>query len=179
MLPPLEHIEKDAALSCSVLTELRDYWLKLCGDRPMPARQEIDPVEIPRLLRHLALTDVYDDPKNQSGLPWKFRYRLIGTMIVSIAGRDNTGKWLDEELYGKNLDRMLWAYRECARASSPLAVREAVLFATREWVVVEVIMLPLGNENQGLETILVGLDAIDDSVEKPNEGTSFVLNWRL
>lgn len=178
MLAPLKHIERDAPITCGVLIELRDYWNRLRGDRRMPARQDIDPVDIPRLLRHLAMADVFADPKQDAAHPWAFRYRLIGTKVVGIAGRDNTGRWLDAELYGDNLDRMLWAYRQCVKTAAPVVVREAVLFATREWVVVEVILLPLGDDDSEVATILVGLDTIELDVEKPKRGTSFLLNWQ-
>ena len=30
--------------------------------------------------------------------PYRFRFRLVGTLIVNYAGEDNTGKWFDERL---------------------------------------------------------------------------------
>jgi len=48
----------------------------------MPARRDIDPPEIPKLLPHLTLIDRVDG---------KLRYRLVGTEVTQAMGRDLTG----------------------------------------------------------------------------------------
>lgn len=60
------------------------YWQRLRGDRTMPARRDIDPVDIPGLLPYVLLVDVDDEPV-------AFRYRLVGSIIVSRSVRDYTG----------------------------------------------------------------------------------------
>lgn len=62
-----------------------DYWNAKRGSRPMPARRDIDPTEIPDLLPYLVLTEVLQEP------PW-LRYRLVGTRQVALRGRDPTGQ---------------------------------------------------------------------------------------
>lgn len=54
------------------------------GQRTMPRRQDIDPIEIPDLLPYLVLTEVLPEA------PW-LRYRLVGTRQVAIRGHDPTG----------------------------------------------------------------------------------------
>jgi hypothetical protein len=66
------------------LFDLYRYWLEKCGDRAMPARQDIDPAEIPALLPYLTLVERVGD---------KFRYRLVGTAIVREVGIDPTGSF--------------------------------------------------------------------------------------
>jgi hypothetical protein len=73
----------------------------------LPARQAIDPVEIPRLLPHLLITDIERDPL-------RVRYRLVGTRVVEASGADFTNRYLDEcsfaaqpiltECYGRLVD---------------------------------------------------------------------------
>src|SRR5262249_55061756 len=58
------------------------------GQRRMPSRQDIDPTEIPKLLRNVMLIDVFRDPL-------KFRYRLVGTRVVDATGENRTGKCFD------------------------------------------------------------------------------------
>lgn len=71
---------------------LFEYWRsKHPGGDGLPGRQHIDPVDIPHLLPNVWLIDVGRNP-------YRFRFRLIGTQIVSYAGEDNTGKWFDERL---------------------------------------------------------------------------------
>jgi hypothetical protein len=71
---------------------LHRYWRDI---RPaqslMPGRQHLDPAAIPALLPTIRLYDVHRDP-------WRFRYRLVGTELVRVLGRDPTGSWFDDQL---------------------------------------------------------------------------------
>jgi hypothetical protein len=68
--------------------DLLSYWIAIHpGDR-IPARAAFDPMQIPRLLPNLVLTDVERDP-------YRFRVRLMGTGIVEGMGGDFTGRYLD------------------------------------------------------------------------------------
>jgi hypothetical protein len=71
------------------LRRLYDYWKKERGKRPLPARNDIDPVELRYLLGYLVLLDVLDGPR-------QFRVRLQGTELERWTGRDLTGKTLDQ-----------------------------------------------------------------------------------
>ena len=73
--------------------DLLTYWRgKHFGGKP-PARRDIDPIaEIPSLAGSLFLIDVEGE---------QFRFRLIGSEIVQWAGRDSTGKVIDEHLMQK------------------------------------------------------------------------------
>lgn len=68
---------------------LYDYWRSVHPAGALPGRQHIDPMAIPSLLPHLWMLDVQRNPL-------RFRFRLIGTMIVKFTGRDSTGLWYDE-----------------------------------------------------------------------------------
>jgi hypothetical protein len=62
--------------------DLYAYWLSKRGARIMPARSDIDPVDIPHLLPHLTIAERAGD---------QFRYRLVGTGVVWDSGREATG----------------------------------------------------------------------------------------
>ncbi len=69
--------------------EFYAYWRDKGGEKVMPSRADLDPLEIPRLLPSLFLIDVV------SGSPRRFRFRLVGTRIVELEG-EITNKFLDE-----------------------------------------------------------------------------------
>jgi hypothetical protein len=70
---------------CSPLVrEAWAYWNLKRGNRRMPSRKDIDPVEIPRLLSSTALVDVLRDPLD-------FRFRLLGTAIDNITSKNLRG----------------------------------------------------------------------------------------
>jgi len=74
--------------------ELFDYWLESAGQRPMPARSDLDPLKVPRLLPHLGLIDLREGVGG--GL-----FRLAGTRLHDIYGQEITGKCIDEVFSGE------------------------------------------------------------------------------
>ena len=73
--------------------EVFDYWLRSAGQRPMPARSDLDPLKVPRLLPHLGLIDLRDGV--DQGL-----FKLAGTRLRDIYGQEVTGKRIDEVFSG-------------------------------------------------------------------------------
>ncbi|MDA0262380.1 MAG: PAS domain-containing protein [Proteobacteria bacterium] len=66
------------------------YWRSKAKDGQLPARSDINPVDIPRLMPHVVILDVRREPVLD------FRYRLIGTYVVEHLCADRTGSWLSE-----------------------------------------------------------------------------------
>lgn len=78
------------AISHPLLHQLYEYWDSKRAGRAMPARHDLDPIEIPELLRHLILLDIMHDPL-------RFRVRLYGTGVTELHGHDLTGRFLYED----------------------------------------------------------------------------------
>ena len=70
------------------LAALYDYWDGKRAGRAMPARADIDPVEMRAWLGHLLLIEIAEDGR--------FVYRLYGTAFVDSFGVDMTGRSVDE-----------------------------------------------------------------------------------
>jgi hypothetical protein len=79
----------DEVVATGIGLELVEYWRSVLRDRTMPARRDIDPVDLNRLLPAVFLINVHTDPL-------RFRWRLVGTRIGDVEHREYTGKWLDE-----------------------------------------------------------------------------------
>ncbi len=104
----------EAAIADVRLRALFDYWREKRGDGAMPARADLDPLEIPTLLPIIGLVDVLDGGA-------RFRYRLIGTEIVDVDGYDPTGRFLDEVLPDSGYaDYLIGMFREVTRERRPL-----------------------------------------------------------
>jgi hypothetical protein len=71
--------------------KLETYWQAVRHGRQMPARRDVDPTALCRMLPNVFLIDVV-------GRPPRFRWRLIGTKIVDTMRAEHTGKWLDDTL---------------------------------------------------------------------------------
>jgi hypothetical protein len=80
------------APSAAPLLELAEYWRSKCSGRRLPGRAAIDPAEIRPHLPWMFMADVIDGGAD-------YRYRLLGTSIVSVNYRDVTGRSF-RELYG-------------------------------------------------------------------------------
>lgn len=70
------------------LRRFYSYWDGRRGVREMPARRDIDPVDIPWMLGFVTLHEVL-----QSG---NFRFRVDATHTANMFGVDMTGRTLDE-----------------------------------------------------------------------------------
>jgi hypothetical protein len=80
--------------STEPLRRLLQYWRSKCvGDR-LPARPDIDPVALAFILPNLFIMDVHADEEPHR----RFRFRLFGTELVRIHGRDLTGKTFHDTL---------------------------------------------------------------------------------
>lgn len=73
----------------SLHSALFRYWTEARGGRPMPARADLDPLEMKAALPYLMLIDVIGP---------EFRYRLVGTQVVQDFGRDLTGKTVGQQI---------------------------------------------------------------------------------
>ena len=84
----VREVKSVAAPSSERIRDLATYWQAKRGARFAPRRADIDPAEIPAHLPHLFMVDV---------LPGgEYRYRLVGSELVSRTGRDATGHILSE-----------------------------------------------------------------------------------
>ena len=167
----MDRIETNLPISSGILLEIRDYWTDLKQNRLIALKEDLDPAAIAQHLPYVGLVDVFHNPL-------RFKYRLLGTRITELAGRDATGKWLDAELYGDNTENMLWLFKKCATSRKPVAVREQIQFVDKSWVVIDVAAFPMGNIDGEITVILSAVDLSHMEAELPAPGTSYILNWQ-
>jgi len=129
-------------ITSRLIAGLEDHWSKLCGGRPMPRRDEIDPVDLARWLPYISIMELHHDP-------FRVRYRVVGTEVARITGEDFSNRWLDETGWGPasiELNRLL--YVRVAETSSPLYGLSTISFAGREDWLFEWVLLPLSNDGK-------------------------------
>lgn len=121
------------------LAEVLDYWLSKCRGRRMPARADIDPLDLGALLPTIYLVDVLDDPPD-------FRYRLIGTDIVANTRTDHTGRRLGELVEEGTQGELARIYAEVRDRGEPAIHRIAYLTQGGNERYYDNLVLPLGDE---------------------------------
>src|ERR1700722_701607 len=133
-----------------ILLGLFQYWDRKRGDRAMPARRDLDPTDIPRLLPHLRITEILDGCT-------RFRYRLVGTAVVEAYGADFTGKYTDE-LY--NGERKLNIERHCRilyEKKRPMFLRSRYVTLKGYDVMANRLLAPLSNDGVEVDMVIAAL----------------------
>jgi hypothetical protein len=130
------------------LQELLDYWQDKRGDRAMPRRLDIDPIDLRQMLPNIFLVDV-------EGGGQRFRYRLVGTELTAIMGRELKGAYIDEmpflfrkfalPAYAEVISRRAPCYKEINAIEAFFTIRYKRL------------MLPLSENGTDISMILGGI----------------------
>lgn len=123
------------------------YWDgKRCG-REMPARADIDPLEMVPLLPGIVLIDVVEDARH-------FVYRLVGTREVAMRGRDPTGKSVAEGFYGASATASMASYRDVVARRAPRLERREFITPEGRYGREQVILLPLSEDGGRVNMII-------------------------
>ena len=95
--PPADELEVPQYSSGRILTvdqiesaavrEVAQYWARLKGERPFPARADLKPRDLKMLLRHVMLLKVLDGD---------YEYRIVGDVQVQAYGENYQGMCLSE-----------------------------------------------------------------------------------
>ena len=145
LAPSVHDLEQHHA--AEELIRLYRYWLDKCGDRLMPARADINPLEFAFAIGRVSLVDVVPGPR-------RFRYRLVSTAITNRLGYEMTNKFTSdipdddtrryvEELYGRVID-----------VRTPLFEKSTRTFDGKTWQH-EALAMPLSADGQTIEMIMI------------------------
>ena len=130
-----------------------NYWDAKRAGRRMPSRDDIDPVDIPHYMPSVILCDV--EPA-----PLRFRYRLIGTRLTELVHRDVTGHYIDESLYGDNVDVVKGPFLEAYQTRAPVAVRGRLSWNNVERQAAG-LSLPLSGDGETVNMVMFTVDVGD------------------
>ena len=130
------------------LRELRDIWELKRNGRAMPSRADFDPLDLKQDLGWIVLVDVENGPT-------RFRYRLIGTKITELVGRDATGAYLDE-LYPASVQEIAtMSFRKLLTSRRPNRILGTMHHAKKGHLNFEAIDLPLSSDGETVDMIMV------------------------
>ena len=127
--------------------ELFDYWLQSAGARRMPARSDLDPLKVPRLLPSIGLIDLRDGLDDAS-------FRLAGTQLRDIYGQEITGKRAGEVFSGDQADYWRRIHARVMENGFPLHGVVRGPAKDRDHVVLFWLRLPLSEDGGRVDRIL-------------------------
>lgn len=143
------------------LNRLYEYWSSLKKSRPMPSRDDLEPSDIKDILPSLFMVDVDKGPT-------RFRYRLIGTYVSELTGRDMTGQPINEATYGETAGFVASLFERAVQQRAPVLVRgSAKWLASSSWRTLAVLFLPLSRDGETVDIVLGGLNSDYRSYVQP------------
>lgn len=125
------------------------YWVSKCSEGGLPARQDINPVEIPRLMPHVVMLDVKHEPE------FDFRYRLLGTYVTEHLYSDHSGKWFSEITHQRAPSKIWQNCCQVATSRSPFMSNTPYVGPHQSFRDVEDIILPLSSDGERVDSLLV------------------------
>ncbi len=132
------------------LRRLYEYWDGKRGDRPMPSRADLDPVDLRFAIGDIILVDVLEET------PPRFRIRLHGTNLAERTNFDLTGKMLDEMPAPEFRELATRSFRKVVRTREPLhALADRLLDGRMQRY--EAILLPLSSDGERIDRLMVGM----------------------
>ena len=127
--------------------ELFYYWLRSAGARRMPARSDLDPLKVPRLLPNLGLIDVREGIERAT-------FRLAGMRLRDVYGQEVTGKRVDDVYCGACADYWRRIHARVVEAGQPLHGVVRGPAAGRDHIVLFWMRLPLSEDGGKVDRIL-------------------------
>ncbi len=148
-----------------VLLQGYDYWEGKRRGRAMPARADLDPIEMKGFLPHIVLTDVLRD--SAPVLPLDFRYRLMGTAVDSHMSRRFTGLRLSE-LPAQRAGSQMWQnFSEVVELQQPRFHRVPYVGPQKDFLSLIDLVLPLSDDGCRVTMLISLVDFIPREINPP------------
>lgn len=148
----------DLSEATPLLRQAHDYWDGKRRGRIMPARVEIDPLEMIALLPHLILMDVLRDTK--PGWPLDFRYRLLGTHVDGMMNGRYTGKCLSEMPHQQPGSRLWTSLAAVTAERTPHINRVPYVGPHKDFLSVVDMVMPMGADGETVDMLFCIVDFI-------------------
>ncbi len=141
------HLDPGLQFGDARLGELLRYWDSKRKGRSMPARSDIEPLELKSHLGRLHFIDIEYDP-------FRLRLRMMGVESTETLGRDMTGRYFDEYHPPKILEKVTTTYLWLAENKKPLRHFGNAVYADKSIYAFEVINLPLSDDGERVNMVL-------------------------
>lgn len=134
------------------LQRLLQYWEQKRGDRRLPARADLDPLEFAWMLGDVSLVEVH---RSEEGL--RYRFRLMGSRAVERLGYDITGKWLEDLPSPDYRARLVEVFGLMVARAAPHVERPNMLIDNHVHHY-EMLRLPLGRDGYRVDMLMMAVD---------------------
>ncbi len=134
--------------------ELYDYWQRLRGSRPAPERTEIEPSDIRRILGDTFILEAVSRTE--------YRFRLAGTRVCALYGRELKGKDFLSFWTGKDREAVATLLAAVSQDAAAAVLGMTGRSAHERNLPCEVLFLPVRQKGGGFTRILGTLAPMED-----------------
>lgn len=139
-------------LESAMLIEVLSAWRRVGASRMAPKREEMTPALLKSALPWIWMIDVVDGGKD-------FRFRIAGDRIIQFMGRRYAGhlvsEFADKPFFGQMRTILVEAM---TRKTPMMAGPGRTALEGREYLEVEVLVLPLSEDGQNVTTLFGAMD---------------------
>jgi hypothetical protein len=129
---------------------MRDYLASVAPTGQLPGRQHLEPAALVRLLPFINIIDVV---RCEGRL--RFRFRLVGTAQTSNAQREITGKFVEEAVLPKFVERITANMQAAVELGQPIYDRFPMPHPEREFIDSERVYFPLATDGRTVDKLLI------------------------
>lgn len=145
---------------------MRDYLALVAPPGVLPGRQALDPSLFKPLLPFVNLVDVIRLPDQLD-----FRFRLTGTLQTELAGREITGKRVEDAVLPEFVERIRANMAAAVGQRTAIYDRFPMPHPDRDWIDTERIYFPLASNGRDVDMLLIlngyPRDEIDNGLPLP------------
>ena len=134
--------------------ELYAYWQRLRGSRPAPDRTEIEPSDIRRILGDTFILEAVSRHE--------YRFRLAGTRVCALYGRELKGKDFLTFWKGKDEEAVATMLAAVSQDAAAADFGMTGISAHERELPAEILLLPIRQKGEGWTRILDSILPMDD-----------------
>ncbi len=134
-----------------IINEAVAYWRRIGGERTLPSRRDLDPVDIPRLLPFVMLVDVLSEPLD-------FKFRLIGTEISTIIARNSLGRRFSSIPHMAAGNQVWTEYEAVVNSRRPLTASIGYVGGDSRVCAVRHALMPLSADGDAVDMVFVAVE---------------------
>jgi hypothetical protein len=135
---------------------LYDYWRGKCRGGRLPARRDIDPLDLPRsMLPNMLLLDV-----EHGGAAPRFRVRLAGTGFVSLYGFEVTGRYFDELAPPTAIAPLMEALHAIVATREPRYLASPLTAPNKNFRWIKRFALPLAEDGDTVDMVIAWFSVV-------------------
>lgn len=138
----------------STTRELYEYWQRLRGSRPAPDRTEIEPSDIRRILGDTFILEAVSRTE--------YRFRLAGTRVCALYGRELKGKDFLTFWQGKDRDAVATMLAAVSQDAAAAVFGMNGRSAHERELACELLLLPIRQKGGGFSRVIGSLTPMSD-----------------